>query len=158
MPGAFNNVLFIASWETQQSRCRWEGVCLWFLLCLLLKSENALLLTPQPREGSPRNQIPLHTPLITHSREVLVVYFRAAQARWYSRGGARPAGLSPTLFTRTSSESDFPRTTLSRFVRKFPYATHPRKLLRMLKRRILTWSELFCSTQRRDLKYYNAHS
>lgn len=81
-------------------------MCLWFSLRLPLKSENALpLLTPQPRERFPQNRVPLHRPIITHSREVLDVYSRAAQAWWYSRDGARPAGPAPTLFTRTTSES-----------------------------------------------------
>lgn len=75
-------MLFTASWgnTTILIWSRWEGVSLWFFLCLLLKSENALpLLTPQPREGSPQNRIPLHKPETTHSREVFVVYSRAAQ-------------------------------------------------------------------------------
>lgn len=79
-------------------------MCLWFFLRLPPKSENALpLLTPQPRERFPQNWVPLHRPIITHSERYWM--FIPAQAWWYSRDGARPAGLAPTLFTRTTSES-----------------------------------------------------
>lgn len=100
-------MLFTASWgnTTIPIWSGWQGVSLWFFLCLLLKSENALpALTPQPRAHSKQNRIPLPKPVITHAREVFVVYSRAVQAWWYSRDGACPARLSAMLFTRTSSE------------------------------------------------------
>lgn len=56
----------------------------------------------QPRERSPQSRIPRHKPIITHSGEAAVVYFRAPR---YSGDGARPAGLAAALFARTSSES-----------------------------------------------------
>lgn len=101
-------MLFTASWgnTTVLIWSGWEGVRLQFFLCLLLKSENARpALTHQPQERSPQNWIPLHKPVITHAREVLIVYSRAVQAWWYSRDGARPARLSAMLFTGISLES-----------------------------------------------------